>query len=66
MYETRVDTRHRRKGLGKELVNKVAEELFKKKAKTIYAMVEQELLPFYKGACKFKKSGKWVEVSIKK
>ena len=62
IHETRVHTKHRRKGIGKALVNALCKALFNKKVKHIYAEIEPKHMKFYKGACKFKNSGKWIEV----
>lgn len=66
LHETRVDKRKRRKGIGTKLVSAFCKDVFKKKVKDIYAEIEQKHLKFYRGSCKFKVSGKWVEVVKKK
>jgi len=66
VHETRVDKRKRGKGIGTELVNAFCKETFKKKVKDIYAEIEQKHLKFYRDACKFKISGKWIEVTKSK
>jgi ribosomal protein S18 acetylase RimI-like enzyme len=66
LHETRVHTDHRRKDIGTKLVKAVSDALFKKGVKIIYAMIESKRLSFYRDSCKFKESGKWIEVSKKK
>ncbi len=63
IHETRVDKKERNKGIGKKLVGTFCKEIFKKGVKIIYAEIEPQLLKFYKDACEFKESGKWIEVS---
>lgn len=62
VHETRVDKRQRYKKIGTKLVNELCRQLFKKGAKEIFAEIEPKLLNFYVKSCKFKKSGKWLEV----
>ena len=66
IHETRVEKGKRAKGIGTKLVNAFCDEIFKKGVKIIYAEIEPELLKFYRDACKFKESGKWIEVAKKK
>lgn len=62
IHETRVDKRERGKRIGTKLVNALCKELFKRGVRDIYAEIESDLLKFYGGSCKFKKSNKWIEV----
>lgn len=66
LHETKVDIKYRGKKIGTKLVNKICKKLFSRKLKTIYAMIEPELKPFYIKSCKFKETNKWIEVSKKK
>ena len=65
LHETRVHTKERNKGIGTKLVNECCKRLFKKGVNEIYAEIDKEHLPFYRDACKFSVSGKWVEVKRK-
>jgi len=62
VHETRVDKNQRGKKIGTKLVDAFCKELFQLGVKTIYAEIEPELLKFYRDSCKFKESGKWLEV----
>lgn len=63
IHETKVDKNERGKGIGTKLVNAFCEENFKKKVKVVYAEIKPEVLKFYRDACKFKESDKWIEVA---
>jgi len=63
MHEKRVGLDARGKRLGTRLVRAVTKALFDRGVKIIYAMIVPELLPFYRDACKFKETGKWLELS---
>jgi len=62
IHETRVDKRERKKGIGKSLVKEFCKKAFRKGVKDIYAEVKPKHLKFYEKSCKFKKSGKWIEL----
>jgi len=66
IHETRVDKRERGKQIGTKLVDAFCKEIFKRKVKDIYAEIEPDHLKFYRDACKFKVSGKWIEVAKRK
>ncbi len=61
--ETRVHKKERGKKIGTKLVNELCKQSFKKGAKTIYTQIEPKHLKFYRDACKFKITHKWVEVA---
>jgi len=61
--ETRVHKKERGKRIGTKLVNELCKQCFKKGVKTIYAQIEPKHLKFYRDACKFKITHKWVEVA---
>lgn len=66
IHETRVSKKERGKGVGTKLVDSFCKNIFRKGVKIVYAEIKPEHIKFYKGACKFNLSGKWVEVSKKK
>ena len=55
IHETRVNKTLRHKRIGTKLVNEFCKIAFKKGAKDIYALIDQELVNFYIKSCKFKK-----------
>ena len=65
VHETRVLKKYRGKKVGTLLVNELNKELFKKGAKTIYALIDHKLLPFYRESCKYKKSADWIQMEKK-
>lgn len=66
MHETRVDLKCRGKKVGTKLVDAVCKTLFSQGVEVIYAMIEPKLKPFYINSCKFKETGKWIEVEKRK
>ena len=66
IHETRVDTNKRGNDIGTMLVGQVTDALFKRGVRIVYAMIKRQLMPFYCKACKFKETGKWIEVSRKR
>lgn len=63
IHETRVDENFRGKRIGTKLVNEFCAQAEEKGVKTVYAMIESALKPFYLDACGFSETGKWVEAS---
>jgi len=66
IHETRVDRNERGKDIGTKLVDGLCKEFFKRGVKVIYAEIEPRLLKFYRDSCKFRISGKWLEVAKKR
>lgn len=62
VHETRVLKKYRGEKIGTLLVNELNKKLFQEGAKTIYALIEHKLLPFYQNSCKYKKSAEWIQV----
>jgi len=65
IHLTMVEKEHRKKGIGKRLVQKICLLMFRKKVKIIYAIVEKRTISFY-NECEFKFSRNWIEMSKKK
>ncbi len=65
VHESRIDTNHRGKKIGTKLVQEFCNEAFGKNVKIVYALIESKLKPFYINSCNFKKTGNWIETSIR-
>lgn len=63
LQETRVHKKQERKGIGKKLVNEFLKVAQCKGVKEVFAEIENEHIPFYIAACKFKDRGKHVLIS---
>ncbi|MBD3259449.1 GNAT family N-acetyltransferase [Candidatus Woesearchaeota archaeon] len=63
LHETRVDKRERGKHIGAKLVDAFCREAFRRGVKSVFALIEPELAGFYCTKCKFRKTGKWIEVT---
>ena len=66
IHETRVDPKQRGRDIGTKMVDAFCKAAFKKGARTVYALIDKNLEPFYIESCKFKKSGFWIETSKKR
>lgn len=66
IHETRVNLKQRGKNIGTEMVDAFCKEAFRKGVKTVYALIDKKLEPFYIKSCKFKRSGFWIETSRNK
>lgn len=62
LHEVHVDKKERGNNIGTKLVKEFCKRIFKKGVKEIYAEIDKELKKFYMKSCKFKKSGRWIEV----
>lgn len=65
VHETRIDPEFRGQKLGTKIVDEFCKKAFEKCAKTVYAMIEEKIKPFYIESCGFKETGHWVEASLK-
>jgi hypothetical protein len=63
LHETRTDLASRGQKIGTRLVEAFCDEAFRRGATVIYALIQDELKPFYLEACLFKVTGKWLEAS---
>ena len=63
IHETRTDLASRGKKVGTKLVEAFCDEAFRRGATVIYALIEEELKPFYLDACHFNETGMWIEAS---
>lgn len=63
IHETRTDLASRGKKIGTRLVEAFCDEAFRRGATVIYALIKDELKPFYLDACHFKETGHWIEAS---
>lgn len=66
LHETRIDVNYRGKKIVTKLVQEFCNQAFCKKVKVVYALIENQLKPFYVDSCDFKETGKWVETSKRK
>jgi ribosomal protein S18 acetylase RimI-like enzyme len=66
IHEVRVSPNARKKGIGTKLVEAFCKEGFERGADVILAEIESDLLNFYRGSCRFKERGKWIEVGKSK
>lgn len=65
IHESRVDLKHRGQKIGTQLVTEFCKKANQRNVKIVYAMIESKLKPFYINSCKFKKTGNWIETSMK-
>ena len=63
LHETRTDLASRGNKIGTRLVEAFCDEAFRLGATIIYALIENELKPFYLDACQFQETGYWIEAS---
>ncbi|MBW3017531.1 GNAT family N-acetyltransferase [Candidatus Woesearchaeota archaeon] len=66
LHETRVDRRERGKDIGTKLVDAFCKEAFRRGTKSVFAMIEPELIKFYGTTCGFKKVHQYLEFDKKK
>jgi ribosomal protein S18 acetylase RimI-like enzyme len=63
LHETRTSRKERGKKIGTKLVDAFCKEAFKRGVKGVEALIAPKHIKFYVNACKFKKTGKWMEVT---